>query len=349
MPQSVHAHTAARAFISKRVAGAFLATLVLVSIALLALSLLNSQATPVAVRSVAPAAPEPTAAEPRLDTNATELQPQSPAAVVISAGPTLTPSGSLEGTEVDGAVKLDGTGRIVLDVDLRRLFDYLLARSGEMSEEQLRVLSEQELAKRYPAQADALIGIFRRYLLLRDRMSSITKSDSLAQDLAQLSALRREVLGPEMAAAFFADDEALAHFALARRQLQANVMSAEQRQAHELALVETLPAHLRADWEELMQQQAISAATEIGDVQAQEALLDPAARARLAQLAIERADFEQRVRNYLTARAQTSDEATRAALRTRWLRPEERERVAALEAIGQEQSLFAPTPAEPVH
>ena len=269
-----------------------------------------------------------------------EPSAETPAAEAL----TLTPDGSLAGTDVDGEVKLDGRGNIVLDVDLRRLFDYLLARSGEMSETELRALSGQQLAKLYPEQADALIALFRRYLSLRERMASVPKTDSLALNLDRLSALRTEVLGTEMARAFFADDEALARFALARQQLQASavVLTPEQRRAHEIALLDSLPEHLRAGWEDLLQQEAISDATERGDLQTQATLLDADARARLQQLDLERAAFEQRVRGYLDARAQITDESAREALRTRWLLPEERARVAALEAIGQEQSLFTP-------
>lgn len=342
--QTVHARQTARALFPKHVARVILATLLLLSLAaVVGVSLLSTRQEPPSMHPIAEATSSQVATSQLLEARL-PTPPQTVVANTQTTGPTLTPNGSLEGTEVDGALKLDGNGRIVLDVDLRRLFDYLLARSGEMSEEQLRHWSEQELAKRYPAHADALVAIFRRYLLLRERMANVSKTDSLALDLAQLSALRREVLGAEMAAAFFADDEALAQFALARQQLQTSVMTPEQRRANELALLDTLPEHLRAGWEDLLQQEAISTATERGDIHAQEALLDPAARRRLEQLAIERAGFEQRVRDYLKARAQVTDEATRAALRARWLRPEERERVAALEAIGQEQSLFTPAP-----
>lgn len=322
-----------------------------VALAVLAWFSFHTQPAAQRMGTEAPAAPEIVESEPAAHAKA----PASPQAVTTnsnaagSAVSTLAPEGSLAGTEVDGAVKLDGRGGIVLDVDLRRLFDYLLARSGEMSEEQLRQLSEQQLAKLYPAQADALIALFRRYLMLRERMANVPKTDSVALNLDRLSALRTDVLGAEMARAFFADDEALARFALARQQLQTSAitLSAQQRREQEIALLDTLPTHLREDWENLLQQEAISAATERGDVRAQAALLDAQAQARVQQLEMERAAFEQRVRSYLAARAQAADESAREAMRARWLHPDERARVAALEAIGQEQSLFAPAPMAP--
>lgn len=328
----------------------WLVAAIVVAVILLSLVVLRGRLTPGADQALPRINTGTTeaAAPPATEALNTERVPVAPAPMAIAPSTVITADAndSLAGTDVDGAVTLDANGRIVLNLDLRRLFDYLLARSGEMSEEQLRHWSEQVLRARYPANAEALVGIFRRYLLLRERMAEIGKSDSLAQDLDRLSALRTQVLGTELARAFFADDEALARFALARQELQARsaLIPAAQRRANEAALLDTLPAHLREAWEELLEQEAISTTAQNLDTQAPLTNLDPAAQARLAQLQAERAEFEQRVRRYLDARTPNMSETEREALRTRWLSPEERTRVAALEAIGQEQSLFTPPP-----
>lgn len=85
-----------------------------------------------------------------------------------AAGPTLAapvPPGQaseehpvgLEGTEPDGALQADATGHLRLSVDVRRFFDSLLTRAGEMSEESLDAWVTERIAHAVhgPAASDA--------------------------------------------------------------------------------------------------------------------------------------------------------------------------------------------------
>ena len=54
-------------------------------------------------------------------------------------------SSSLRGTEADGGVSLDASGNVVLDLRLRRLFDYYLSLIGERDRAQIRQLLDAYL------------------------------------------------------------------------------------------------------------------------------------------------------------------------------------------------------------
>ena len=126
---------------------------------------------------------------------------------------------SLRGTEVDGAVLLDANGKVLLDSGMRRLFDYYLSLIGERDLIQIRALLKDHLLGKYsPANVDVVLQFFDRYTdylnaLTNLKIGSIVKPE---ERLQQVTALRKKMLGDEMATAFFADEEALAALTLKR-------------------------------------------------------------------------------------------------------------------------------------
>jgi lipase chaperone LimK len=125
----------------------------------------------------------------------------------------LNEQSSLRGTDLDGSWDIDGQGRFQPTLALRRRFDQLLTLAGETPVEQVTAFIEhdvRELAGGYAA--GAVLDAWQRYLELQRHAwrSAAQPGDrtSLAAALAERQQVRRRILGPELAQAFFADDEA---------------------------------------------------------------------------------------------------------------------------------------------
>ena len=159
---------------------------------------------------------------------------------------------AFEGTQVNGRARVDKNGRLLLDRDLRRLFDYFLTVRGLYDDQQLLALLASYLASSLPESAlsEALEHLehYLAYLhavseLLADATS--TDGEELRYLVEARQNLRRSMLGQELAEAFFADEEAYeAHQLEAMRLGRDLTLSDEQRRLmlenNDLAL----PAHL---------------------------------------------------------------------------------------------------------
>ena len=131
---------------------------------------------------------------------------------------------SLVGTEPDGALVVDAHGRFVADAHARAFFDYFLAATGELDRRALRALIVAEIEARLPADAAAeAIAVLDRYLEFRRRARRLAESgdvpENLGERLGRLSQLRRDVLGDELAKAFFGLEEEMVAADLARREI----------------------------------------------------------------------------------------------------------------------------------
>jgi lipase chaperone LimK len=131
---------------------------------------------------------------------------------------------SYTGSDVDGAINLDSNGNVIIDTDLKNLFDYFMIATGELSltqirhrlldfaNENLNTNQLQQLMKIYDKYADYLAS----QKSLDERLN---KDLSQLQQLAILSQYRNDFLGEEMARAFFAEDEDYAQFLLENKQV----------------------------------------------------------------------------------------------------------------------------------
>lgn len=153
----------------------------------------------------------------------------------------------------DGDLRLDSGGHILIDLALRRLFDYFISARGVLTEEQIaqRLLQQAQLRGFTPAQHDELQQLFdsyRRYLASLASIAVDTTALTSVRTANQArQQLRRAMLGVRMAEAFFAEDEAEENFALARMELlQDASLTAAQREARLEALLDDLPPALRA-------------------------------------------------------------------------------------------------------
>jgi lipase chaperone LimK len=158
-----------------------------------------------------PGLPMPAAGRPamRQPVPSAEPTPVDPARF----GRWLDERSSLRGTELDGSWDVDGQGRFLPTLALRRRFDQLLTLVGETPVERITAFVEhdvRELAGGYAA--GAVLDAWQRYLELQ-RHAWRTQArpgdrQALAAALAERQQVRLRILGPELAQAFFADDAA---------------------------------------------------------------------------------------------------------------------------------------------
>ena len=298
------------------------------------------------------AVPEVARGEGNANTGAVAVD--SPAAIGTSASAFAIDTSSLRGTEVDGGVSFDANGRVVLEPGLRRLFDYYLSLIGERDPSQIRQLLADHLLGRYGAhQAQSVLAYFDRYVAYQQRLAEAQIGGAVdpQERLAKAMALRRELLGDEMATAFFAEEEALAVLTLKRMAIASDASLTADRKSGLLAELDRGAGHTAradadaasavADQERRFEQTHASASERAAE---REALWGKPAAERLARLDEERARWDARIEQYLFARSRIDADrslspAARAqalaTLRARHFDAAEQRRVASLEAIGQ--------------
>ena len=261
---------------------------------------------------------------------------------------------SLRGTEVDGGVLLDANGQVVLDPGMRRLFDYYLSLIGERDLIQIRVLLKDHLLDKYsPTNTDIVLQYFDRYTDYLNALTNLKIGDIVKPEdrLQQVTALRKKILGEEMATAFFAEEEALAILTLKRMAIANDKNLSDEEKARllaELDASENHSARTEADTAALITEQTrqldASNLTEAQRAAERESLWGKEAAGRLAQLDQERAQWDTRIEQYLLARSRI--DANRglsasararaiATLRAQQFNAAEQRRIASLEAIGQ--------------
>ncbi len=311
-------------------------------------------------RHAPPAPPAPSTPPPAERMHAAEpaAAPGPTAAPTARIEPPAALPGSLEGTDPDGALRVDDAGHLVIDLELRRLFDHFLSATGEEPLATIRARIVAALHARLPATAEAeAIAILDRYLAYRDAARQLSPPADPRAGLGQLHDLRARMFAPEVARAFFADEEAATYAALDRRDaLLDPALSPAERDRRIAEIDSRLPAAVRearaaatAPIDELNREQAMRAAG-AGDDQiaaARAAAFGPEAAARLAELDRTRAAWDARLARFRAARAALLadpglDDAERsrriAELLASSFTPQEQIRVAALDQIAADRA-----------
>ena len=258
---------------------------------------------------------------------------------------------SLRDTAVDGEVSLNPDGSVRLTLELRRLFDYYLARAGEMPGAELIAWIDAQLDASYPvsvaAQLKILLGQYRSYLRELNAETSRLQTLTPRLRLQALAELRSRTLGKAMADAFFASEQAWDSFTQDRLELARDrSITPEVRAQREQELLQRVPPELAQSYSD---QKTLDSklnvalpAAESERFAERERLFGTEAAGRFAALDQSQAAFQARVRSYLTAREkqQALSDAARAPLRAQYFDANEAARVAALEAIGEEAVLL---------
>lgn len=269
---------------------------------------------------------------------------------------------SLSGTEVDGGVRADEQGRLIVEARIRRMFEYFLSTLGETSLSEVKTWVAHYLDENLPASA-AREGwsLFRNYLDYRRGLDTIAEPgldadmDTVARSMERRNALRREKLGREAAEAFFATEEAYDQYMLRRRAIAQNdeLTEAEKQQRLEQARAE-LPEPMREVREEAtrpvrarekVEQMRARGASEAEIRAWREAELGAEAADRLEKLEERREQWDQRYQAYRREReqldtsglAEPEREVALRRLREVHFDEEELRRVRALDRIREKQ------------
>lgn len=137
---------------------------------------------------------------------------------------------SLEGTDIDGALRSDADGELIVDLATRDFFDYFLSTVGEVSPddalEQIRALAFNSLPPEAANQAMALLDQYLDYKQQALALQATPLDPALQGDPAyqqrmlekaftDLQQLRRSVFTPRAHQAFFGMEEAYGEYTLA--------------------------------------------------------------------------------------------------------------------------------------
>ncbi len=129
---------------------------------------------------------------------------------------------SYQGSQPDGAIHLDPNGNVIVDKDLKRLFDYYLSAIGELPLDQMRKYLQQFAGKQLNLdQLQQLLSYFDQYHNYLNKadifVQSIGSDFNLQEKMELLSQFRTDNLGLEMAEAFFADEQEYIEFVMTEK------------------------------------------------------------------------------------------------------------------------------------
>lgn len=230
---------------------------------------------------------------------------------------------SLAGTEVDGELRADADGNLLVSNDVRRVFDYFLTLHGEETlpviVARLHAYFAQQLPGVAAAQARQLLAAYVEYQQSLSGIDVTPVEDgqldiaAVRERFAAEKALREKFLPRAAADTFFADDDAFNHYSLTRHELlQQKDLTPTERARRLSALEDALPPALQASVRGATQvvnlQVLTDAWRERGGTTAElrqirENLLDAAAADRLEALDAERAAWDARMAVWREERA----------------------------------------------
>lgn len=291
----------------------------------------------------------------------------APPAIGGAANPDKGPatSRSMQGTAPDGQIRVlddraaSGSG-LVVDVELRRFFDYHLSAVGEKSIEAIRAEIEAELDRRLPGAAAVyakrLLGL---YLAFKTALVDLEQRPELAGN--GVAALRARLVGmQQLRAQYFDEREAQGMFgfddaydldAISRLEIsQDNTLTEPQKQQALGALDVARSAELRdahdapmavVRLEETTARMRQNGASDDDIYRARAAAFDPQAAARLSEVDRDEVAWKARIQSYLAERdrlllanARQPEElrlVALAALRTAQFTADEQKRLVAYE------------------
>lgn len=246
---------------------------------------------------------------------------------------------SLEGTSVPPGLLEDSNGNLVPTPGLRDIFDYFLSVLGEEPLDvivaRINAYLASSLSASAAAQARTVLG---NYLDYRESLADVEQAGGMSANqldlLAvqtqqdQVRALRQRYFDAGVNEAFFARDDALDRFAVARMKvLQDDSLSPEEQATQLESLRHQLPMDMQQELDDVSRYQDLRTLTQSWQEQGgneaelraiREQTVGAAAADRLEALEQERAAFDQRIQNWLGERqAILSNSALSAADRER--------------------------------
>jgi len=150
--------------------------------------------------------------------------------------------------DVDGSVRVDMNGNLVLDPSLRRFLDFYIGLTGDQTHaEALRQRLAAEMRQRgISAQVQLeVLEILDNYLAYRGAAEALAvrrsgNVEDLQAVLDELQDLRRKHLGPDVAEGFFGAEEARLRLMLDRQRVLADERLSSQEREQALAHIDQL-------------------------------------------------------------------------------------------------------------
>lgn len=220
---------------------------------------------------------------------------------------------TFRGATVDGALRTDHRGQLVIDMQLRHWIDFHLTAMGEVALSELKHIMQQQIQQLpQPGQQQALdlLDAYLGYLnALADydaeearRLAEPQMSDVEAR-LRWQQRLRREWLEPKVVEAFFSAEESIDEYTLASLRLRKDGASDEQLAALESTLPDPIQ-QMRQESRQLItmrehekhQRQQGASHEEVHQWRVQEYGVEAAER--LAQVDKQQAQWQQRLKQY---------------------------------------------------
>ncbi len=249
--------------------------------------------------------------------------------VVISTPKTLPHmfADSLEGTDIDGQLKVDATGNLIVDLAVKDFFDYFLNTVGEVSPEvaifEMQQLAANHLPPEAANQAMKILGDYLAYkeqalhlmaqpMIPKEQQTASYKVDMLEHTFETLKSLRRQTMSADAVEAFFGMEEAYGEYTLASIRVQSDETLTESEKAEQVSFYrEKLPPiirqteeHVIADAEKhLTIHQAITSGNETALKQKlAENEYSEETVAEIVEFQSQQRVFDQRYQEYLTER-----------------------------------------------
>ncbi|MFV1872337.1 MAG: lipase secretion chaperone [Oleiphilus sp.] len=168
---------------------------------------------------------------------------------------------SIADTEIDGSLKADANGKLIIDLETRDLFDYFMNTVADVPPEvalaELEKLARAHLPESAVNEVMALLGDYLLYketalsyskqtLLPADQQDEHYHLQMLEQSFESLKEIRRSTMSHEAVEAFFGLEEAYGEFTLASIKIQQNPDLSEKEKQLELQTQrERLPEIIR--------------------------------------------------------------------------------------------------------
>lgn len=165
-----------------------------------------------------------------------------------------------KGSEIDGGLKVDASGDLIIDLAVRDYFDYMMSAVGDIEPEQVLAMIEQHAAQTLPpAAVDQVMALLDDYLAFKQSALALMRAplvnpakqtpayylETLGQTFEQLKLLRRSHLSPVAVEEFFGLEEAYGEFTLAQIRIQSLPdLTAQQKAQRIEALRWQLPPEL---------------------------------------------------------------------------------------------------------
>ncbi|WP_304639815.1 lipase secretion chaperone [Pseudomonas sp.] len=219
---------------------------------------------------------------------------------------------SLRGTEVDGQLMVDERGALVLDEQLRHLFDYFYTTVGEVSFDAATETIREHLRASLPQPAlDQALNLLLRYIDYKTALADLEREFPVVADLEGLQAreeavqrLRASLFSIEAHRAFFGAEEVYNLFTLQRLAIvNDDQLSATDKAERIEALRNDLPGEMQAllvpQLHHQLSDETAALLASGGDAHAlrelRMSIVGPEATERLEALDRERARWQQRL------------------------------------------------------